>query len=259
MQSNSLGARALGRMQRILADRMFRRVLIMRNRVPLISFSFDDFPTSALHTGGMIIERFGARATYYAALGLMGQMAPAGRLFDAADLNLLLKNKHELGCHTYDHCDSWNTPRHALAASAHRNQEVFSGLFPGRKLQSFSFPISYPRPLTKRLLGGSYQSCRGGGQTFQAGAADLNMLKAFFLEKTRNNSTMVKQVIDQNRQECGWLIFATHDVCDTPSPYGCTPSFFAEIVEYAAASGAKILPVGSALDYLRTDSAPLHQ
>src|SRR5204863_9823839 len=94
-----------------------------------------------------------------------------------------------------------------------------------------------------------------GGQTFNLGVTDLNYLCAFFLEKSRDNPEAVKSLIDQNARARGWLILATHDVCAAPSPFGCTPDFFGEIVKYAAASGARILPVFQACEALRASSS----
>src|SRR5205814_3937935 len=78
----------------------------MRNPMAYISFTFDDFPRSALATGGAILSHFGMKGTYYASLGLMGQSSPVGPLFSAEDLNGVLIEGHELGCHTYAHCDA---------------------------------------------------------------------------------------------------------------------------------------------------------
>ena len=44
-----------------------------------------------------------------------------------------------------------------------------------------------------------------------------------------------------------WLIFYTHDVRDTPSPYGCTPRYFEDAVRIAVDSGARIVTVADAL------------
>jgi hypothetical protein len=64
-------------------------------------------------------------------------------------------------------------------------------------------------------------------------------------------------MIDLNRQSRGWLIFATHDVDPRPTPYGCTPEFFSEVVEYAVRSGARVLPVIEAFEVLmRRSSEP---
>jgi hypothetical protein len=79
------------------------------------------------------------------------------------------------------------------------------------------------------------------------GIADLNLLKACFLDKRTNiHIGFIKKLIDYNADNCGWLIFASHDVVDNPSPYGCTPEFFREVVEYSAHSGALILPLAEA-------------
>ena len=96
--------------------------------------------------------------------------------------------------------------------------------------------------------------CRGGGQKLNSGRADLNQLSAYFLEKSRNMEA-IKEVIDENRQARGWLIFATHDISDSPSPFGCTPEVFEAAVRYGIGSGALILSVVNALDVLRAANA----
>jgi hypothetical protein len=65
-------------------------------------------------------------------------------------------------------------------------------------------------------------------------------------------------VIEQNRAARGWLIFATHDVCNAPTAYGCTPGLFEDIVECSVRSGARIIPVAEASDSLRA-SDTLHE
>lgn len=39
---------------------------------PLVSFTFDDVPDTALHNGAAILERHGVRGTFYIAGGLRG-------------------------------------------------------------------------------------------------------------------------------------------------------------------------------------------
>ncbi len=217
---------------------------------PLISFTFDDFPKSALHTGGAILNGFGLTGTYYAALGLIGEETPTGLMFDADDLKRLLERGHELGCHTFSHCDSWETGTAAFKKSIIENRDALSRLIPGAEFRTFSYPITLPRPLTKRQIADYFLCCRGGGQTLNAGKADLNQLSAYFLEKSRGNIQAVKDLIDHNQKVHGWLIFATHDISESPTPYGCTPEFFAQVVEYAVNSGSRILPVARALGAL---------
>jgi peptidoglycan/xylan/chitin deacetylase (PgdA/CDA1 family) len=222
---------------------------------PLISFTFDDFPRSALLQGGAILREHGLVGTYYACFGLMGHSTPTGEIFSQDDLPELLHQQHELACHTFDHCDSWQTAPAEFEASIRRNQRFISRELPSVRLASLSYPISYPRPQTKRRVAKYYECARGGGQTFNAGASDLNYLNAFFLEQSRDDLDTIKRTIDNNSLAKGWLILATHDICDSPTRFGCTPGFFKQVVGYVAQSGAVVLPLSEA--FLRIQPARL--
>ncbi len=248
-------ARLEGYLQRQSASLLFRRPLTVAPERPLISFTFDDFPRSALLTGGTILNRAGLAGTYFASLGLMDQDAPTGRIFGRQDLPLLLEQGHELGCHTFSHCHSWDTSPTVFEHSVVENRDALRALVPGLEFRTHAYPISAPRPGTKSRMGHRFLACRGGGQTFNTGTADLNHLAAFFLEKIGHDLGPVKDVIDRNREARGWLIFATHDVDPHPTPFGCRPEFFEEVVAYAAGSGASILTLAGALDLLKAPSA----
>jgi len=239
-----------GYYRRQAATLLFRRPFVVSPQQPLISFTFDDFPRSALLAGGAILNRYGLVGTYFTALGLLGEHTESGEMFVKDDLASLLADGHELGCHTFSHCDSWDTRTAAFEKSIVENSAALDRLFPGAQFKTFSYPISLPRPLTKAKIVGHFLCCRGGGQTMNVGETDLNQLSAFFLEKSRGNIQAVKDLIDRNRQVGGWLIFATHDISDNPTPYGCTPEFFEQVVEYASKSGAQIVPVIKALEVL---------
>ena len=239
-----------GYYRRQAATLLFRRPFVVSPQQPLISFTFDDFPRSALLAGGAILNRYGLVGTYFTALGLLGEHTESGEMFVKDDLASLLADGHELGCHTFSHCDSWDTRTAAFEKSIVENSAALDRLFPGAQFKTFSYPISLPRPLTKAKIVGHFLCCRGGGQTLNAGETDLNQLSAFFLEKSRGDIQAVKDLIDRNLQVGGWLIFATHDISDNPTPYGCTPEFFEQVVEYASKSGAQIVPVIKALEVL---------
>ena len=144
---------------------------------------------------------------------------------------------HQIGCHTADHCHSWNTRTAAFEQSILDNRRLLATVLPGGSFRTFSYPISPPRPLTKRRVAAQFECARGGGQTFNAGAADLNYLRAYFLEKARDNHEAVTDLIEDNRSASGWLIFATHDVCDDPTPFGCRPDFFSTSSNALSARG----------------------
>ena len=229
--------------QRRLARWFGQRPCRIQMESPVISFTFDDFPRSALTNGGAILREHGVTGTYYASFGLMGSQAPTGEIFTPEDVDALVRQGHELACHTFDHCDSWDTDPNDFEASILRNREAVARHVPGLTLKSFSYPISWPRPDTKRRVAAHFDCARGGGQTFNTGVADLNYLKAFFIEQSRDNFDAIKKAIDGNARARGWLIFATHDVCDRPTRFGCAPALFEQIVDYAAKSGAHVLPI----------------
>ena len=260
--SASYLARARQRLTIEAARTLVKKQLLVKTPVPLVSFTFDDFPRSAFFEAGSILSRHGARGTYYASLGLMGKQSPMGTMFEAADLKELLDLGHELGCHTFGHCHSLNTPPDMYGRAIAENQEALNALLPGIKFQTFAYPYSAPSLSVKRVAGRHFSCCRGGGlrpghyfaraggQTFNSGVTDLNLLCAVFLEKIANNPEAVESLIDQNSRARGWLIFATHDVRESPSPFGCTPRFFEQVVRWSLDSGARILPVVEALEAL---------
>jgi peptidoglycan/xylan/chitin deacetylase (PgdA/CDA1 family) len=236
----------------MVSRRLFRRCVTMRNSAPLVSFTFDDFPRSALHVGGAILKRFGLAGTYYTSFGLMGQQAPTGEMFVAEDLPELVAQGHEMGCHTFHHCHSWETKPRVLEASIEENQRALVRWVPGASFKTFSYPIALPGAETKWRVSKHFDCCRGGGQTHNTGILDANMLSAYFLEKDGGDLERVIRMFEVNARDRGWLILATHDVSGVPTPYGCTPEFFEAVVRRAVDSGAKILPVSEALTAVRS-------
>jgi len=240
--------RVQGRYRGYVSGAFCRRTIKMRNSTPLISFTFDDFPCSAINVGGEILKKYGVGGTYYASLGLANRNSPVGLIFSPADLAKVIADGHELGCHTFAHCPAWETDSDVFERAIVENRRALSTILPHVQFSTMSYPISDPRPSTKCRAARHFRCCRGGGQIFNAGTTDLNDLRGFFLEQSAKRPAFIKQMIDQNNQATGWLIFATHDVCDAPSRFGCTPALFEETVDYAVRSGARILPVAQALD-----------
>jgi peptidoglycan/xylan/chitin deacetylase (PgdA/CDA1 family) len=247
----SLLTKAEGKYQRAIARYLCKRSFEVRLRTPIISFTFDDFPRSALLAGGRILQSFGLAGTYYASLGLMGKQGPTGEMFLTEDLQAAVEQGHELGCHTFGHCHAWDTSPAAFERAINENCRALNNVVPGASFKTLSYPIGVPRARTKYLTSKYFECSRGGGQTFNVGTVDLNYLSAYFLEKTLHDPQRIKEIIDANREANGWLIFATHDVCEHPSRYGCGPSLFGDIVEYSIKSGAQVLPVYHAYELVR--------
>jgi peptidoglycan/xylan/chitin deacetylase (PgdA/CDA1 family) len=255
MTFRSFRAKAVGRCRHIAVRSLFRAPVRMRNAAPIISFSFDDFPRSAFLTGGAILRAHGFRGTYYAALDLLGTQEPVGEIFLREDLIAVVRDGHELGCHTFNHCHAWDTAPAAFERSITHNARRLTELLPEASFKSHAYPLAAPRPNTKRRAARHFPCCRAGGQTYNAAEVDRSLLSAYFLEQAKDLDA-VKRTVDRNADACGWLIFATHDVCETPSHWGCTPGFLENIVRYASRSGAAVLPVHEAWGVVRGEAAP---
>jgi peptidoglycan/xylan/chitin deacetylase (PgdA/CDA1 family) len=245
-----LWSRLEGASARRLAKWFGRRPFAVPAAARVITFTFDDFPRSSLLAGGALLEQAGFAATYFTSLGLAGETIATGPMFGREDLPRVLARGHELGCHTHDHCPAWETPSAAYLASVEANIRAFATVGGAPMPATHSYPISYPRPATKVRLAEKFRACRGGGQAANRGIADLNYLGSFFLEQCGGDFAPVERVIAETEARGGWLIFSTHDVAENHTRFGCSPAFFARVVERAARSGATVLPMAAALDLL---------
>lgn len=242
----------LGSKYQIAATRhLYCRMVTMKNNNPIISFSFDDAPRTAFTNGGDVLNAHEVKATCFISLGMLGSDSPSGIIASLADLRNAFREGHELGCHTFDHRHPRNTKTDVFERSVFENRQALSRLLPEASFRTLAYPICGPRPLTKLRIGKLFDCCRIGGQKFNAGKIDLNLVRGFSLDMRAGVSIdTVKLLIDRNCESNGWLVFYTHDVQDQPSSYGCHTEFFKEVVMYSAASGAHLLPVSKACEHV---------
>jgi peptidoglycan/xylan/chitin deacetylase (PgdA/CDA1 family) len=256
MDRHALGHRLWNKWRRFSIRHGARRKFTLDADVPYVSFTFDDFPRSAFVEGGRILSEHGARGTYFVSCDLLGRPSVSGTIASGEDVQALLREGHELGCHTFEHLDGTQSSPAAFERSIEINRAAVNERAPGVDLNVFAYPLDGPVLSIKKSVGRHFVACRGGGQTFNAGVIDLNLLKAYFLDKrdSRNTLAAVAKVIEQNAAARGWLIFATHDVTVDSSRYGCEPEYFDHVVRLARESGARVLPMTSTCRELRITS-----
>lgn len=236
--------RATNYKKKMLSTLFYKNSATLQNKEAILSFTFDDFPRSSYTVGGTILNQFGFKGTYYVSFGLFGKKLPVGPAFKHEDVENLLTDGHELGCHTFDHLHSWDTDPVQYRQSIKKNKSAFKRLYQNVDHINFSYPISFPSPFIKKVTMKSFSSSRGGGQTFNVGKIDKNLLKSYFIDKKNNQDPQpLIELIDETIRQKAWLILSTHDIADKPSEFGCKIAFFKEIVEYAASSGISVLPV----------------
>jgi len=220
----------------------------MNNREAIISFSFDDFPRTAYTAGGLLLERFGARGTFYTACGLMNTANDSGEQFRAGDLESLLERGHELASHTFGHVSCRALSGAAFCRDVEKGAKAVEEIT-GLEATNFAYPFGHVSLETKRALGSSVSSARGIIPGFNGPEVDLNLLRANSLYGDVDSVGPAEKLIVENAQRKSWLIFYTHDVQPQPSAYGCTPALLARAVECAVRSGCQILTVQKALDW----------
>lgn len=242
--NHAVRRRLWNKWRRFTIDRYARRDFRLSSDVPHVSFTFDDFPRSAFTEGGRILAEQGVRGTYFVSFQLLGSPSVSGPIASREDLRAVLRDGHELGCHTFEHLDGCRSTVEAFERSIAANRAALAECVPGGNFPVFAYPLDGPVLSIKRAVGRHFVGCRCGGQSFNAGVIDLNLLNAYFLDKkNRGNLEAVRRVIEQNAAARGWLIFATHDVTAAPSDYGCEPGYFEAVVRLSLESGARVLPM----------------
>jgi peptidoglycan/xylan/chitin deacetylase (PgdA/CDA1 family) len=240
----------LGRVRRNVLTAMHRRPALLGDRGPIISFTFDDFPRTALTAGGEILKAHGLRGTYYTALGLMNGANHLGEQFRREDLDTLLRDGHELASHTFHHvsCRKMSAARFKdEVEQGRRALEKAAGL---ACVGSFAFPFGDVTLGAKRLAGPAVTSSRGIWGGLNGPDADLNLLRANSLYGDVGGVGSVQELIEENQRTRGWLIFYTHDVRSAPSRYGCTPELLKFAVSLASQQKARILTVAEVVKEL---------
>jgi peptidoglycan/xylan/chitin deacetylase (PgdA/CDA1 family) len=106
----------------------------------VVSFTFDDFPKSALAVGGDILERYGARGTYYTSMKPAQSDNHFWPIFDDHDIRAAHRAGHEIACHTYTHPDLRQMARPMILAEVRNNAAALSPLIEGSVPANFAFP-----------------------------------------------------------------------------------------------------------------------
>jgi peptidoglycan/xylan/chitin deacetylase (PgdA/CDA1 family) len=229
----------------------YRRILPLALNEPIVSFTFDDFPRTALITGGAILKEFGGQGTFYAAASLMGTSSELGDHFTADDLSALLTRGHELGNHTYGHSSARSLSCDDFFADVEKGKDALEKLTE-HPVNSFCYPFGDVTLSTKKSLKNFVGSARGNYGGFNGPEVDLNLLRGNRVYGDIDQAPRLTALIEENARRRNWLIFYTHDVRPRHSPYGCTPGLLESIVAYAARSGSRILTIAQTLSELGT-------
>ena len=255
---------------RRLACAVATRTAVPRPPSPIVSFTFDDIHASAATAGAAILERHGARGTFYVAGSLIGTDGPDRTAASLDQCLALHRRGHELGCHTFAHLPVARHGRAALAADLARNEAFFDrafeaasdaavdagsdGLAGGRvRLRNFAYPLNTTSLRAKRQLERAFATCRGGVPGLNEGRVDLGFLRAVEIHDDGIDAAGVRRWVEQAKRRSAWLIFFTHGVRQEPQPWRCTPDLFEASVAAALDAGCEVLTIAEAAGRLGLD------
>ncbi len=231
------------------AAKMQRRVVQWRRACtaqvapdrPVVTFTFDDFPKSALN-GADVLEKHGGRGGFYACTSMMGMRSPVmGEMFDADTLAELRERGHEIGAHSHTHLDCARARLEKVERDIGENLVSLSEAGHDETVSAFAFPYGETSYAAKRWVGDVFTTGRGILPGVNVGEVDRSQLRAVELGSSamhrRRALAALKSCIETN----AWLFFFTHDVGASASPYGAPVDLIDELAQRAVDAGAVLV------------------
>ena len=216
-------------------------MVLARRRLPsggFVSFTFDDFPSSAALAGASVLESFGVRATFYASMSLTRP----------DDVVRIVERGHELGCHTYSHLDCYGATDTELEADLDVNAAAIVRVLgddAAGALRHFAYPFGRLRHRQRPMLARRFVTQRSifpGGHRREV---DLGLVRANRLYASARLLWRARRLVDQVARHGGWVVFFTHDVSEHPTRFGARPRDLAALVERALRAGLTVASVGA--------------
>ncbi|KXF79185.1 polysaccharide deacetylase [Paramesorhizobium deserti] len=234
-----------------ITDRLLRRMpgprISIETSRPLVSFTFDDVPDTALANGARILEEHGVRGTFYIAGSLAGREEPDRALITREGCLELAARGHEVGCHTFSHKKVRHVGAKAMEADLERNRHHLDQIEESAGKRNFAYPYNAGSFRTRHVFERRFATCRAGGEGINRGSVNPFFLHGVEIRQPESHALGLTGRIDELVAEPGWLIFFTHDIASKPTPFGCTPETFDKLVSYTLSSGCAVLTVRDAV------------
>ena len=209
----------------------------------IISFGFDDCPSSAIETALPMLEAEDWRATVYVACGLCETENHLGRHMSLADIVDVHERGHEIADHTYSHVSPDDVSVSGYVEDIDKNQKTLTDL--GLPLsRHFAYPYGHVSPALKKALKNKFETLRGV-KSPRNPKLDANLLNAARVYSGERLQAAL-EMIEASKTTPQWLNLFTHDVRDNPSDFGCTPEEFQTIVTAIKKAGLRVMTVDDA-------------
>jgi peptidoglycan/xylan/chitin deacetylase (PgdA/CDA1 family) len=246
----------LGKLRRGVLSSACRRLVSLGLEGPIVTFSFDDFPRTSLTLGARILETFGARATYYTSMSLINTTNRLGELFRREDLETLHDRGHEVASHTFSHLSARQVDYYTFKRDVEWGEAAIEDAMGVTPSGNFAYPYGDVTLRAKKNLGPELVSCRGTCSGLNGLEIDVNLLRANSLYGDVDRAGAAKQLILKNEERRCWLIFYSHDVAESPSPFGCTPELLESVCSFARARKGRVMTVAEVMLALGQQRVP---
>lgn len=206
---------------------------------PIVSFTFDDFPKSAVDIGAQIVEDVGGHATYYACTSFLGQTTPTGPQYELSDIEALKNAGHEIGAHTHTHFDcslaDVKTSHSDIELNLRRLEDI--GV---TDIQSFAYPYGETRYALKCVIRDRFSTARGILAGRNGAQSDRMQLRALEVVGAEWTVERAKRALRSAEKSPAWIVIFTHDVAPNPSKFGTKPQALKDLAQMAKDIGADI-------------------
>ena len=229
-----------------LLEKIIRKRVLLDSKLAMVSFTFDDSPITSFTNGGRILEENGFRGTYYISAELMGSLAEVGRLTDLKTITDFNGRGHEIANHTDLHINCKDSSPFSMARSIRKNRKKLDGII----TNNFSYPFGAVDASSRCVARLCTSSARGTWSGINRETIDPMYLKAVRVY-SRLGVEKCLDLVSECATQGGWLIFYTHDVCDEPSDYGCTPDQLTKLVQAVSQNNLPVLTVQKAMDTIQ--------
>ena len=226
-----------------------RRMMHFKIDRPIVSISFDDFPKSVMEKALPMLDKFDWKATFYVAASLENITNHLGLHYSRHDLEKLHNENHEIGCHTYHHLNIAKLSARRVNEQVQSNTQGMKALGHKQKMDTFAYPFGETSIRCKKQLASEFVSMRGIMPGIHYNKVDLNQIKSVTVYSGPTLENTCKY-IESLEKKPGWLTLFTHDIRDNPSEWGCTPEDFQTVLNLIHKTGAIVLPIQRAIDFL---------
>ena len=231
-----------------------QRVMHFKTGTPIVSISFDDFPKSVMKQALPMLDKYGWKASFYVAAGLENITNHLGLHYSRDDLIKLKNEGHEIGCHTYHHLNVAELSARRASEQIQSNAKAMKALGHHLPMETFAYPFGETSISKKKQLAADFSSLRGIMPGIHYNKVDLNQIKSVPIYTGPVLPHTVK-FIESLKRKPGWLTLFTHDIRENPSEWGCTPEDFAQILDLIHNTGAIVLPIQEAINFLNDENS----